>query len=62
MQCNGFGARIIASFASTTMHADSRQSLTGPIPYLPPNIPGIEGMPIRPPPAIFFIIFCISRN
>ena len=27
-----------------------------------PNIPGIDGMPIRPPPAIFFIIFCISRN
>ena len=30
--------------------------------YLPPNIPGMLGIPIRPPPAIFFIIFCISRN
>jgi hypothetical protein len=28
--------------------------------YREPNIPGIAG--IRPPPAIFFIIFCISRN
>ena len=24
------------------------------------NIPG--GIPIRPPPAAFFIIFCMSRN
>jgi len=30
--------------------------------YLLPNIPGMEGIPILPPPAIFFIIFCISRN
>jgi hypothetical protein len=28
-----------------------------------PNIPGgMAGIPILPPPAIFFIIFCISRN
>jgi hypothetical protein len=27
--------------------------------HLIPNIPGIA---MRPPPAIFFIIFCISRN
>ena len=30
--------------------------------YRSPNIPGMDGMPMRPPPAIFFIIFCISRN
>lgn len=30
--------------------------------YRDPNIPGIDGSPILPPPAIFFIIFCISRN
>ena len=30
--------------------------------YRIPNMPGIDGIPIRPPWDIFFIIFCISRN
>jgi hypothetical protein len=30
--------------------------------YLIPNMPGMDGIPGRPPPDIFFIIFCISRN
>ena len=37
-------------------------SIGGGEAYLLPNIPGMEGIPILPPPAIFFIIFCISRN
>src|SRR5438132_6209648 len=42
--------------------ADLRERGSSAAAYRIPNIPGMDGMPMRPPPAIFFIIFCISRN
>jgi hypothetical protein len=40
----------------------SEEHSAQPVASYRPNIPGIDGIPIRPPAAIFFIIFCISRN
>jgi len=40
----------------------SEEHSAKPVAGYRPNIPGMDGIPILPPPAIFFIIFCISRN